>query len=88
LFPLSQRERVLQLDWHLKLGFNNVRFQLEVGVVLAELLGRRLMLPSRLRMRRCIDEKACGQTRCVKDEERNDYWCPTDMFFDPEVRRK
>ena len=74
--------KYLQLEWHLHLGFNNVRYQLELGFMLADLLRRRLVLPPRLRMRRCLRESACQVTRCSRIED-DDYWCPLDMFFDP-----
>lgn len=72
-------KKYLTLQWHTNLGFNNMRFITEEGLYLAQLLGRRLLLPTKLRMRKCINETLCKDAGCsVRD---NTYWCPLSQFL-------
>ena len=61
-----------------------VRFQLEVAIYLAWLLGRRLLVPGRLRMRDCNDISKCAASRCVQYMD-DDWWCPTSLFLNGEA---
>lgn len=71
-------KRYLKIQWFTNLGFNNMRFILEEALYLSALLDRRLVLPTRLRMRRCTDEDACAASGCTL--ERGKYWCPLTAF--------
>jgi hypothetical protein len=76
--------RFLQINWFLHLGFNNVRFIMEMGFGMAHQLQRRLLLPSHLRMRRCLDETLCQQSPCEVRTRGQDvsYWCPLTIFLE------
>ena len=78
------KDRLLKMQWPMHLGFNNVRFQLEVAIYLASLLKRQLLAPARLRMRTCLDKVLCEKSRCVRFLDES-WWCPTEMFLDPDV---
>lgn len=87
--PLQQlvpdtAERYLEINWLLHLGFNNMRFLLEIGFGMAHQLQRRLLLPSHLRMRRCVNEALCQASPCELRTRGKDvsYWCPITMFVD------
>eukprot|EP00050_Salpingoeca_kvevrii_P016824 m.59012 g.59012 ORF g.59012 m.59012 type:complete len:524 (-) comp7189_c0_seq1:225-1796(-) len=75
------QDRYLRIEWQTYLGFNNLRFQLEVGLTLAQILQRRLILPTSLSMRACNEETSCSHSVCFK--MRGSYRCPLTSFFDP-----
>ena len=77
-------DRFLQINWFLHLGFNNVRFIMEMAFGMAHQLQRRLLLPSHLRMRRCLDERLCQEGPCEVRTRGQDvsYWCPLTMFLE------
>lgn len=77
-------DRFLQINWFLHLGFNNVRFIMEMAFGMAHQLNRRLILPSHLRMRRCLDESLCQRSACEVRTRGADvsYWCPVTMFLE------
>jgi hypothetical protein len=88
--PVSD-QNYLRIKWHTNLGFNNMRFILENSLYLSQLIGRRLMVAPRLRMRKCIDPVACAKTKCIekevvhKDEngkevKETEFWCPINDF--------
>lgn len=77
------RDKFLIINFLLHLGFNNVRYQLEIGLYLAYLLGRRLVIPHEIRMRKCVNTTACEmQTLCRLVPDDGHYWCPIGLFLD------
>jgi hypothetical protein len=80
----SRDDMLLKIQWPMHLGFNNLRFQLEVVIYLAVLLKRKLLAPARLRMRDCLDQSQCESSRCTQGMD-DAWWCPTDLFLDPEI---
>jgi hypothetical protein len=75
---------LLKIQWPMHLGFNNIRFQLEVAIYLAVLLKRKLLAPARLRMRDCLDPIQCESSRCTQGMD-NSWWCPTELFLDADM---
>lgn len=81
---LVPAQRYLRITWHTNLGFNNMRFILESAMYLSQILGRRLMVAPKLRMRKCTDRSACEKTKCVEEDAGKDgkeYWCPIHDFI-------
>eukprot|EP00049_Salpingoeca_infusionum_P009026 m.149849 g.149849 ORF g.149849 m.149849 type:complete len:799 (-) comp14209_c0_seq2:251-2647(-) len=81
---VTQPDKYLLIDWFLHLGFNNVRFIMEMAFGMAHALERTLVLPSHLRMRQCDDASLCSMSKCEVRENKN-YWCPLSMFLDQDV---
>ena len=56
---------------------------------MAQALNRRLLLPSSLRMRRCVDEELCRQAPCTPPSatrgSKQHYHCPLHHFLDPDL---
>ena len=77
---MQASQQYLKIRWHTNLGFNNMRFIMEMSLYLAQLLKRHLVLPPRLRMRKCTDPDLCARTDCVLEHEY--YWCPLGAFLD------
>eukprot|EP00039_Didymoeca_costata_P000065 m.43999 g.43999 ORF g.43999 m.43999 type:complete len:774 (+) comp10032_c0_seq1:151-2472(+) len=71
----------LKIQFHTNLGFNNVRFILEEGLYIANLLNRRLLLPPKIRMRTCLNDTLCKETDCTKDPKQTNFWCPITSFL-------
>lgn len=81
--PDAKLKGLLKINWFSHLGFNNVRFILEMVVVLGQMLGRRVLAPSTLRMRVCTDESMCSKAGCIKKKDKEQlWWCPTVRFLD------
>lgn len=76
---VRRQNKYLAVTWYTNLGFNNMRFILETALYLARLLDRQLILPPRLRMRTCLDEAVCLQSKCIKQD--GHFWCPTTSFL-------
>ncbi|GJJ69852.1 hypothetical protein EMPS_02201 [Entomortierella parvispora] len=64
-FPVD--EKFLLMDYSPWLGFNNMRYMIERGLYLADLLNRTLVLPTLLRIRQCSDEDICAETATPLD---------------------
>ncbi|KAF9426978.1 hypothetical protein BGZ94_005702 [Podila epigama] len=60
-------EKFLLMDYSPWLGFNNMRYMLERGLFLADMLNRTLVLPTHLRIRHCSDEAVCAETATPLD---------------------
>jgi hypothetical protein len=75
-------DRFLRLDWPLHLGFNNMRFIMEMGMAMARALRRRLLLPTHLRVRGCQSSAQCLAAGCELRGGDNGVWCPLGLFLD------
>ena len=75
-----RKDKYVSINWFHHLGFNNVRFILEVGLSLANTLRRQLILPTHLRMRACLDPGLCSLSNC--EFRKDSFWCPLTNLFD------
>ena len=75
-----RKDKYVSINWFHHLGFNNVRFILEVGLSLANTLRRQLILPTHLRMRTCLDPGLCSLSSC--EFRKDSFWCPLGHLFD------
>ena len=79
------RERYLVLPSYISfagLGFNNVRYNIELGLGLGLVLHRKVLLPRYLHMKSCHDDNMCLQSSC--ELRRGEYWCPIELFLPAE----
>eukprot|EP00050_Salpingoeca_kvevrii_P013276 m.27738 g.27738 ORF g.27738 m.27738 type:complete len:814 (+) comp4819_c0_seq1:485-2926(+) len=84
----ATRDKYLRIRWFKHLGFNNMRFIMEMALNLGALLQRKVMFPPTLRMRRCVDPVRCAiAPGCTEIEERDGpkYWCPLTAFVDEDA---
>ncbi|KAG0347344.1 hypothetical protein BG004_007934 [Podila humilis] len=60
-------EKYLLMDFSPWLGFNNMRYMLERGLYLSQMLNRTFVIPTHLRIRHCTEESVCGVTSTPLD---------------------
>eukprot|EP00041_Stephanoeca_diplocostata_P001785 m.21409 g.21409 ORF g.21409 m.21409 type:complete len:456 (+) comp12412_c0_seq2:57-1424(+) len=80
----NKTAKFLALDWPFHLGFNNLRFIIEEGIYLANLLDRHLLLPPSLKMRTCTNDTMCKVSGCTAQSD-STYWCPLSHFLSVNV---
>ncbi|KAG0271432.1 hypothetical protein BGZ95_000758 [Linnemannia exigua] len=83
-------EKYLILEYSPWLGFNNMRYMIERGLYLSNLLNRTLVLPTDLRIRSCSDFNICAQVATYltpgsansRNEQESVFQLDLGYFFD------